>query len=116
MKTQTVIALGILAALGLGAYWLYTKSQATTNTTTVGIPIGSGGLTATIPTSTLAAGASSLLSGLISDIGGVFSGGSNASGSPAYAADSYSVDQTSQFAGQVYGQTDDSGDYGDYSE
>ena len=38
MKTQTVIALGILAALGLGAYYLYTKSQTQTNTTTVGVP------------------------------------------------------------------------------
>ncbi len=111
MKTQTVIALGVLAALGLGAYYLYTKSQARTNTTSVSVPIGSGGLTATIPTSTLGAAAGSLFSGIVSDIGGVFSGGSNASGSPAYAADSYSVDQTSQFAGQVYGQTDDSGDF-----
>ena len=32
-QTQNIITLGVLAALGLGAYWLYKKNQAKTNTT-----------------------------------------------------------------------------------
>ena len=96
MKTSTVIGIGVLAALGLGAYYLYTTSQATTNTTTAGTPTGSGGTTATNPTSLLT-GASSLLGGLISDtgigsdLGGIFSGSggsqstTTSGGNPTYS-------------------------------
>ena len=86
MKTSTVIGIGVLAALGLGAYYLYTKSQATTNTTTAGTPTGSGGTTATNPTSLLT-GASSLLG----DLGGIFSGSggsqstTTSGGNPTYS-------------------------------
>lgn len=74
MKTGTVIGIAVLGALGLGAYWLYTKSQAKTNTTGVSIPIGGGGVTATIPTTALAGGISNLFGGIVSDLGGIFSG------------------------------------------
>ena len=77
MKTSTVIALAILGVIGVVAYKLYLKNQTATNTTGFNI----GGLSGTIATSTLAAGAADLLGNLIGSIGGVFSGsGSNTSG------------------------------------
>jgi hypothetical protein len=91
MKTSTVIGLAILAALGVGAYYIYTKSSATTAaaasaaglttaqylalTTAQRAQVTSGTLT-TAQAISLAGAAAPVVNTLISDLGGLFGGGS----------------------------------------
>lgn len=102
MKTETVIGIAVLGALGLGAYWLYTKNQARTNTTGVSIPIGGGGVTATIPTTALAGGLADLLGGVLHDLGGIFSGaGGSQSTTTSGGNPTYSTPISTDYSGGI---------------
>lgn len=107
MKTSTVIGIAVIGAIGLGAYWLWTKRQQNVNTTGVSIPIGNsgGGVTATIPTTVLAGGLATLFNGVVQDIGGVFSGGTTQT-QPTNYADSSTY--STPIATTDYGATDTS--------
>jgi hypothetical protein len=76
MKTQTVILVGVIVGGALVGYYLWSKRELKTNTTTVSVPIGSGGVTASIPTGVLGSALGTVASGLLSDLGGLFSGAS----------------------------------------
>jgi hypothetical protein len=75
MKTQTVVLVAVIVGGALVGYYLWNKNQQKTNTTSATIPIGSGGVTASIPTSWLGSAIGSAASSLLSDLGGLFGGG-----------------------------------------
>ncbi len=61
--TVTVIVIGVVL---VGAYYIYSKSQLQTNTTSLNL----GGLSTSIPTTTLAMGLGNVFGTLYSDISG----------------------------------------------
>jgi hypothetical protein len=83
MKTETVLLVAVIGAVALGGYYLWNKNQQNTNQTTVSIPIGNGGgISATLPTTAVAAGTAAAVNWGLNELGGLFSGG----GSNGYAS------------------------------
>ena len=72
MKSNTALTVGVIGAVALVGFLIYTHYQKATNSASLTV----GGLRATIPTQTLLGGVASI----IGDIGGVFNGSTHQNG------------------------------------